>query len=491
MKLNRLLLTVCLGMPVAMTAQDSLRVEKNTPEAAELQTPATSKYLRDPMPQTWQMIPETSQNLPTDDEWWHTFYDPMLDRLIAKTVANNFDVAAAVKRIDMARNVVREAEAGYYPTITLNGGWSQTQQAGALGSPVGKSTRSSAFSLGANMNWEVDVFGRVRANAKAQKAAMNVARADYNAVMVSLCAKVATAYMQLRTCQKQLAVNQAHISSQEKVVKITEARFEAELADMLDVTQARIVLFNTQSTLPGIESKIRTLINTLSILVGEYPGALAADLAVETPLPGYHIAVDTGVPADILRRRPDIQQAEMTLAQYAAQIGIAKKDFLPTLSFTGSIGTEAHKAGNLFGNHSLSYSIAPQLSWTLFDGLARNYKVAEAKLQFEAAIDDYNLTVMNAVGEVDNALQEYDATLKSIDLQQKVVEQSEKSLRLAINLYKTGLTPFSNVVDGQMNWLTSQNQLVELEGEALTSLITIYQALGGGWKSQEFRTGQQ
>lgn len=449
-----------------------------------------NKWLRDSMPENWQMIPESQQSLPTDDEWWHSFYDPMLDRLISKTVANNYDVAAAVKRIDMARNVLRETEAGYYPTLSLSGGWSKSQQSGAAVSPVVPSTRSSSFTLGANMNWEIDLFGRVRANAKANKASINVAKADYDGVMVSLCAKVATAYMQLRVCQKQLEVNYAHIASQERVVKITEARLEAELADMLDVTQARIVLYNTQSTLPGIQSKIKTLINTLSILVGEYPGALAEDLAQNTPLPGYDIAINTGVPADLLRRRPDILQAEMTLAQYAAQVGIAKKDFLPTLSLTGAIGTEAHKAGDLFGKHSLSYSIAPQLSWTLFDGLARNYRTAEAKLQFEAAIDSYNLTVMNAVGEVDNALQEYYATLQGIELQKKVVEQSEKSMKLAINLYKTGLTPFSNVVDGQMSWLNSQNQLVELEGEALTSLITIYQALGGGWQSEQFKIDQ-
>lgn len=488
MNLNRLLLLSCIGVWYAAMAQTpSDEQRKNMSDTTVQAVAGATKYLRDPMPQTWQMTPETLQDLPTDDEWWHSFNDPMLDRLIAKTVANNFDVTAAVKRIEMARNVVRETEADYFPTISLSGGWTGSQASGALQKPVGRSTRSSAFSLGANMNWEIDVFGRVRANAKAQKAAFNIAKADYNAVMVSLCAKVATAYMQLRAYQKQLSVNQAHISSQETVVKITEARFEAELADMLDVTQARTVLYNTQSTLPGIQSKIRTLINTLSILVGEYPGALAADLAVETPLPGYHIAIDTGVPTDILRRRPDIQQAELTLAQYAAEIGIAKKDFLPTLSLTGSIGTEAREAGNLFGKHSLSYTIAPQLSWTLFDGLARNYRVAEAKLQFEAAVDTYNLTVMNAVGEVDNALQEYDAALQSIELQQKVVEQSEKALRLAINLYKTGLTAFSNVVDGQMSWLTSQNQLVELEAEALESLITIYQALGGGWQSQAFK----
>ena len=131
----------------------------------------------------------------------------------------------------------------------------------------------------------------------------------------------------------------------------------------------------------------------------------------------------------------------------------------------------------------MTYSVAPQLSWTIFDGLARNYRTAEAKLQLEAAVDSYNLTVMNAVGEVDDALSQYEAVLKSIDLQKRVVEQSEKSLTLSVDLYKAGLTAFSNVVDGQMNWLESQNELVALEGRALTSLISIYQALGGGWQS--------
>ena len=199
-------------------------------------------------------------------------------------------------------------------------------------------------------------------------------------------------------------------------------------------------------------------------------------------MPDYHQIVAVGFPSDLLRRRPDIVEAEYQLAEYAANVGIAKKDFLPTLSLVGTIGTSSHKADGLFGKHSLTYSIAPQLSWTVFDGLARNYRTAEAKLNLEAAVDQYNLTVMNAVEEVDNALIQYDAILSSIELQQRVVEQSEKSLNLAVDLYKTGLTAFSNVVDGQMNWLESQNTLVTLKGKALSTLVTIYQALGGGWQ---------
>ncbi|MBD5358529.1 MAG: TolC family protein [Bacteroides sp.] len=441
-----------------------------------------SPYLKDEMPQSWQMTQQCYQTLPSDDAWWRTFNDPVLDSLINRAVANNYNVAAAIKRIEMAGKVVKEAQAGYFPTLSASAGWSLDRQSGATVKPAVRTSNTSSFSLGATMNWEIDVFGRVKANVNSRKAAYNVARADYDAVMVSLCANVATAYMQLRTCQEQLAVATAHIDSQERVVKITEARYEADLGDMLDVTQARIVLYGTQSSLPALYAQIRTLMNTLSILLGEYPDSLVLSLQEYTNMPNYKQTVAAGVPSDLLRRRPDIVESEFQLAEYAANIGVAKKDFLPVLSLTGSIGTSAHEIGGMFGDHSLSYSVAPQLSWTIFDGLARNYRTAEAKLQFEAAIDDYNLTVLNAVKEVDNALLNYNSTLEAIELQKKVVNESKKSLDLSVDLYKSGLTAFSNVVDGQMNWLESQNSLVELEGKALSTLISLYQALGGGWQ---------
>lgn len=444
---------------------------------------AEKGWLRDSLPQTWQMTPQYTQTLPTDDAWWTGFHDPLLDSLISKAVRNNYNVASALKRIEMAEKSVKETRSGYFPTISLNGGWTKAEQSGADGSTVVPGMKSSYFSLGAEMNWEIDVFGRVREGVKGAKAAYEASRADYDAVLVSLCADVATSYIELRMNQTLLAVAERHIASQERIEKITEARFEAELASMLDVTQARIVLYNTQSAIPTLRARIKTLINSISILIGEYPGETASQLAAAGELPEYRQTVAAGIPSDVLRRRPDIMEAEMTLAQYAAQAGVEKKDFLPTLSLSGSIGTAAHKVDGLFGDNSLTYTIAPTLSWTLFDGLARNYRAAEARLRLEAAVDSYSLTVMNAVEEVDNAFIEYDAAIKSIELQRKVVEQSEKSLTLAVDLYKAGLTAFSNVVDGQMNWLESQSTLVNLEGNALTSLINIYKALGGGWQT--------
>lgn len=440
-------------------------------------------YLIAPVPESWQFEPQYYQTLPCEDNWWDSFNDPVLSQLIDMAVKNNYNVASALKRIEMASKEVGMTRSGYFPTIGLSAGWTKSQDSGKIYSYDTDKMRASYFSLGASMNWEIDVFGRVYANVKEKKAAYNVARADYDAVMVSLCASVATAYMQLRTYEEEIRVAQMHIQSQKEVCKITEARYNADLGNMLDVTQARVVLYETEATLPTLEADVRTMKNSLAILVGEYPGEIDNLLDSDNKgLPVYRQTVDIGVPAEILRRRPDILEAEMQLAEYAAAVGVAKKDFLPTLTLTGEIGTSAHNGKDLFGKNSLSYSIAPQLSWTLFEGLSRNYALAESKLQLESAIDQYNLTVITAIEEVDNALINYAALLNAIELQTKVVAESKKSLDLSFELYRSGLTIFTNVVDGQISWLTNQNTLTEMQGEALAALVTIYKSLGGGWR---------
>lgn len=444
-----------------------------------------NNYLLSPMPDNWQMERQYFQTLPIEDAWWDTFDDPVLKELINKAVTNNFNVAAAVKSIRMAQKAIRQAGSSYYPTLSANAGWAKTKEAGAMRDGIGYS--SSYFSLGASMNWEIDVFGRVSANIKEKKAAYNVSRADYDAVMVSLCANLASAYMQLRVYQEEKKVAEEHIESQKYVCKITESRFNAQLASMLDVTQGRIVLYQTESTLPGIEGNIRTMMNSIALLCGEYPGALDSLLSESPTLPRFRHTVNIGVPQELIRRRPDIVEAEMELAEYASNIGILKKDFLPTLSLTGSIGTHGHNIKDMFGKNSFGYSIEPQLSWTIFEGLSRNYAVAEAKLQFEAAIDQYNYTVMSAVEEVENAMINYVSYLEAIDLQKRVVDESKKSLDLSFELYRSGLTMFTNVVDSEIDWLTSQNTLITMEGNALSSLIELYQALGGGWETFPYK----
>ena len=173
-------------------------------------------------------------------------------------------------------------------------------------------------------------------------------------------------------------------------------------------------------------------------------------------------------------------QAEQELSAAAAALGLAKKEFLPTLSIQGHIGTDSHKAGNLFKKESFSYSIAPTLTWTLFSGFSRKYAVAEANAQMEALISSYHSTVQTAVSEVDNAIYSYARALETIQGIQEALNQSHKAYTLSVDNYKSGNTSFTNVADAQMSYLTYSNQLVEQQGAAITSLITLYKALGGG-----------
>lgn len=438
-------------------------------------------YLLDSIPQNWNYKSSYTQKLPTEDNWWKTFGDSTLDSLIQIAEKQNYNLSAALARIEMAKNTLDAAKSAYFPSVNLSAGWTKGQSSGASGPVVAKSSQYDYFSLGATMQWEIDLFGRITQNVKANKAAYNASKAEYDGVMVSLAANVAKAYINLRTYQNEMLVAQSHLMEQEKVLKIVEARFKAGIASMLEVSQSQTVVASTRASIPPLEAMIESSINSLALLTAQYPENIHSWLSRPASMPKVEYGAQLGVPADLLRRRPDIVQAEYQLAQYAAQVGIAKKDFLPTLSISGSIGTQAQDAKNLFGENSMYWAVSPTLSWTLFDGLARNYRTAEAKAQLEATVDTYNYTVMNAVIEVSNATTTFKSTMKTIELTDDVIEQSKKSLDLSVELYKKGLSPFNNVVDAQISYLTNQDSQITAQGKALTAVVNLYEALGGGW----------
>lgn len=455
--------------------------------AAALMSPAAAHadctpqdILSQQLPQSWIPDSRFDSSLPGSDRWWTLLEDPTLDSLVDIAVANNPDASMAVRRIELARLAEKQALASAWPALSASAGWRMAQSSGATGKTVVPSSVGDYFSLGLDMSWEVDVFGRVAAQRKLAGAQADVTRADYDAVISSLVANVVKTYVNLRLYQAQMNVAREHMQSQDKVMHIAEARFECGLASMLDVTQSRIVLYSTRATVPALEALISNTVSSLSTLCGSYPENLGVDLSASKPLPNpFQTAVRTGVPADLLRRRPDVVEAERQLAVYAARIGVAKKDFLPVLSLGGSIGTSAHRPDGLFGKNSMTWSVAPQLSWTVFDGLARNYDVAEAKLNLEQGIDNYNLTVMNAWQEAQAAMNTYSAALQTMTMDKEIVAQSEKELELSLDLYKRGLSAFTNVVNAQMDWLSYQNSYISEHASALSALISLYQSLGG------------
>ncbi len=439
------------------------------------------KYLRAPVPDRWTFSEHLSPTLPDEDSWWKGFEDPVLDSLISTGVKNNFNLSAARKRVEIARMNLKSARSAYFPTIGASAGWTKNRTSGLQLSGGGESVTTDYFDASLSASWEIDVFGKIASSAGEQKNLIKVSKAEYAGAMLSICAEIATTYIQLRVWQNELIVDNEHSTRQERIVKITEARHEAGLASMLDVRQAREVYYSTKASIPVLENSITTAMNSLSLLVGSYPGELNQLLSQPCPMPDYRRIIGTGIPAELLRRRPDIVAAEMTIAANASALGVAKKDFLPTLSIDGSIGTAAHNAGDLFKKESFTYTVAPRLTWTIFSGFSRSAAVTEARQTMRISIDNYNQTVMTAVCEVDNAISSYLSSIRHIDAIKETIDQTNESYKLSVDLYKRGLTPFNNVVSAQLNLLENENHMIVARGQALAALVSIYKSIGGGW----------
>lgn len=439
-------------------------------------------YLRHPLASSWEPDDTTvSYSADLNRQWWRSFDDQMLDSLIAIGERNNYDVAVAARRIDISRQALRQIESAYWPQIGISLGWQRDRQSGRLEGRRGEAVTTSYFSGTASMSWEVDVFGKIRAQAKRGKAQVRVSAAEYDGAMVSLDAEIASSYILLLVYRAQLAVARSHSENQKHILDITETRHRTGLVSKLDVAQASTLYYSTIASIPLLESQIEGAYNSLAVLLGTTREGLPAGVFADSRLPNHYPLPALGAPVDLLRRRPDIVAAESGIDVAAAALGIARSAYLPSLSIGASAGTAAHVFGDLFSGPSFTYSVAPTLSWTLFDGLSRRAATLEARQELENEVDNYNLTVLTAIEEVRTAITRYKATLEYIARTRKVVENSEEAVRLSLDQYKQGLTDFYNVVEAQLNYLAYQNNLVTAQGDALTALIDLYKALGGGY----------
>lgn len=442
----------------------------------------SQKYLTDTIPAQWTYTSDFSQESPVTDKWWKSFNDPDLDALIDIGVKNNYDVLTAARRIKIAQASIKMAESDYYPSVAVDAGWIRNRSAANLTAQNSPNITSEYFNLGLNFSWQIDLFGQITQQVKEKKSQWKASRSQYDGAMVTLCGNIATAYIQLRVWQNQYSLAVTHIKSQKIVSDMAEARFKSGLASMLDVSQARTVYYSTLSTLPTLNAAIETQINSIATLLGVYPDEIKPMLQAYKPLPDYRQIVSVGVPLELLRRRPDIQTAEYLLAADAAAVGVAKKDFLPVLTLNGTVGFDSHNIKNIFTKDAFNYTIEPKLSWTVFDGLLRNNSVISAKEQMQISIENYNNTILMAYQDVENAMITYKYSLLNIDAVNPVISEANKSLELSIDLYKKGLSAFTNVVDAQLSLLEYSNSLITARGKAITSLIALYESLGGGWE---------
>lgn len=432
------------------------------------------------MPEAWDEADASLvQTLPVEDAWWQAFGDPTLDSLIRLAMSRNLSAEAALSRIGQARAAWRAEQGALFPSIGVSGGWSRSQTSGNTGSAR---SWSGQYNLTASMQWEVDLFGSIRQGVKAQREQFRATEEEYRGVMVSLCAEVATAYFQLRQYQQEWEVLDHNCESQLAVVRLTEARNRSGLASKLDVAQARQVYYGTLAQVPAVEADIIGVQNRLALLLGLFPQEVGESLATPRPLPEFVEVVGVDVPASLLRRRPDIRQAERQVAAQAALLGAAKRDWLPRFFLDGSIGYASAALKELPRAGSLSWQIAPSMSWTLFNGGQRTATIRQNRALLDETITQYNQTVLTAMQEVASAMSGYTNSLKQIVATRQAFVQSQTALALSLDLYKQGLTTFQSVLDAQRSLLSYEDNLVQVQGASLVGLVRLYQALGGGWE---------
>ena len=440
-------------------------------------------YTSKNLPDSWSEDSCYVQKLPIYDDWWKSFEDPMLDTLITIAISNNNNLLIAEKRIRMAKAQLRIQQGSYAPVVQLSGGWVKAQNSGTTTSqtlPV--STEKTDYGTAQlSTSWEIDLFGSIRNRVKSQKELYAASQDEYNAVMVALCAQVADAYATLRTLQHQYQVAEKNIASQQVILGITQARYNSGLVSQLDVSQAKSIYFSTRSTLPSIRTGIDQAIHTIALLLGLFPDEMKERLSVVQPLPLHIQGIAVGIPADLLRQRPDVRSAERNVASSAALVGASKSDWLPKFYVKGSVGFSSHESSNFFNHNSLTYQIAPTVTWTLFQGTQLVQATRAAREQLDADILQFNEVVLTAVQEVENAMSAYTSAIEEEVMLKEVVYQGKETLKLSLRLYKEGLSSFQNVLDAQRSLLGYENSLVSAQGNALSALIQLYKSLGGGW----------
>jgi NodT family efflux transporter outer membrane factor (OMF) lipoprotein len=436
-----------------------------------------------------QLVATTNQPSQNLSQWWRLFGDPELDTLIEQaTVANN-DVRLATARVMEARAQAGVTRSALFPTVNASGDYSRVRLSqntpdGFVARAAGQPLNQNLYHTGFDMSWELDVFGGNRRALEASKADLGAAEEASRGVLITVIGDVGLNYLDLRGLQKQLAVARDNLRLQEQTLALTRDRFKAGLASELDSTRAEAQTANTRSLIPLLEQDIQRSIHRLSVLLGKEPAELESQLQPPAAIPTAVPGIPVGLPSDLLRRRPDIRQAERQVAAATGRVGAATADLFPKFFLTSAAGLESLDAGTFFDASSRFWSLGPSMRWPIFTAgrIRQNIKVQNAQ-QEQAAIR-YEQTVLTSLEEVENALV---ACGKEQEHHQALTESetaNRRAVELADERYRSGLVDFLNVLDTQSSLLAVQDDLARSERTLGQNLVRLYKALGGGWEGE-------
>lgn len=411
--------------------------------------------------------------------WWQSFDDPVLTALIEESAAANTDIRIAESRVREARAMARQSRSGLWPSLDAGTSAGATSDV-AIDS--GRSpTNQGLFEAGFDAVWEADLFGGTRRSIDAAEAGVRAEEERYRNVMVSLYAELADTYVRLRATQERLALTEQSLRLQRRTRDLVREQADAGIATVVDAERANAAVAQLESQRPAQTAQIERLINQISVLLDRPPGALRNRLIDAAPVPVSDAGPDIGIPADLLRRRPDLRAAEQDLVAAVAQTDVAIADFYPSLTIPGSITLSAAGLGTGSIVETLSSAVSAALSIPIFDSGSRQAAVDAAEERVEQALLSYRSRILTAMQEVENALIDYDEALERRAALRRNVASSQRAVTTATDLFEQGLSSFLEVLDAQRELSTARQSLSEAEEALSRSMIQLYKALGGGW----------
>jgi NodT family efflux transporter outer membrane factor (OMF) lipoprotein len=442
------------------------------------------------MPGEWPSVEgrEISGKQVADSEklaqWWTTLEDPILSDLVEKALSNNKDLRIALTRIRQSRAALGVADKQLDPTVTGSAQYRRTQSgtpSAEESDPSPFSTGTDYFNAGFDASWEIDLFGRIRRDIEAAAAELEASEEGFRGVQISLVSETASNYVRLRTLQQQLRIVYRNLELQESVLRILADQEAVGLIGSLRVQQSRYNIESVRARIPGYRISIEETLNTLAILLGELPGSLHEELSAPGPIPAPGIEIAMGIPADILRRRPDIRNAERLLAAQTARVGVATAELYPAFRLSGFLGMTAASADVFFSSSSTDASITPFVSVPIFNrGQIRDQIEIQSAMQ-ERYLIEYETTVLDAIKEVRDAIVSYGEEHKRYRILDTGAGEARSAIETVNERFDSGLVDFLDVLDAQRALLLFEENQVGSRGNITQDLIRLYKALGGGW----------
>ena len=464
-------------------------------------------------PQTWFSAPaKPAASVPVaepiDPAWWSLFHDDELTALEERVATENLDVQVATIRLAESRAQRGVAAADAYPNFEANGSYQRQRPSnngvfsglsglsagsssvanGAPGETTGGVSGSSQpalniYQYGFDSTWELDLWGKVRRSVEAADANVTASAEARRDTLLSSLAEVARDYLQLRGTQTRLQIAHDNLKTAQQSQELTRERAEGGVTTDLDVANASAQVATFAAQIPPLEQQERELVNALSLLLGQPPQALTAEVATARPVPPVPPLVPVGLPSELARRRPDIRQAEAQLHAATATIGVADANFYPSFTLGGSVGIQGLQTRDLFTLNSLMYALGPSVNIPIFEGGRLKSTLELREQQQKQAAVVYQRTVLNAWHEIDNSLTAYETEQHRRDQLAEAVAQNQRAVALAQSRYEQGVTDFLQVLDAQRSLFATQQSLAESTTAIDTDLVAIYKALGGGWEA--------